>query len=288
MTPELRAAAFGDRPESLVPRTYETGLDRWLGAVVLGGQGWYAASAALLRELRTGDDPVLASLAASTLASHRRQVGGHLAARTLDSAALHRISGADVAVPPDRDGAGPAGARSDALIGLAADALGTGRLAVARRLLDVAADSGDVSWRCRVRLHWVRAEVALASGQAGDAVPDAESALRHATAADAVRHVAKSEMVLAAALAAAGGHGGRARRLAESAAETARDRGLVPLVWPCALLLADLEPASADLHRDRAAEALRLVLQRVDPQGGRLAAASPWVPTAPFPDGSEW
>jgi hypothetical protein len=288
VTPELRAAAFGDRPESVPLRRFETGLDQWLGAVVLGGQGWYAAAAALLTGLRAGADPVLASLAASTLASHRRQVGGHLAARALDAAAVRMVADLDDDGRADRDGIDLAGARGDALIGLAADALGTGRLPLARRLLEVAAGVAESSPRCRIRLHWVRAEVALAAGTAVAAIPEAEQALEQATAAGAVRHVAKSEMVLAAALSAAGGHADRARRLAARACQTATERGLVPLVWPCALLLAELEPASADRHRDRATEALRLVLRRVDPQAERLAATSSWVPTAPFPNGTEW
>jgi len=80
----LREAAFGGNPGADVSKAAQgTPRQRWLAAVVLGGQGHYAAATALLTELRHTADPVLASLAASTLASQRRQVGGHAAARRL-------------------------------------------------------------------------------------------------------------------------------------------------------------------------------------------------------------
>ena len=255
---------------------------QWLAAVVLGGQGRYAAAATLLGELITNRDPVLASLAASTLASHRRQVGGHHAARVLDARALGRLAEVAEAMDTsgDRDGIDLLGARFDALLGLAADALGTGRLTTARRLLDVADGLGDVRWRGQVRLHWVHAEVELAAGRADVALPHAELALRCARVAGAVRHEAKSEMVLAATLAAAGQSPGRARALAMSVLDRAMELGLLPLAWPSALLLADLDPARAHRHRVRAAEVLHCVLQRCDPVAKQLAIFSPWMPTA--------
>jgi hypothetical protein len=180
----------------------------------------------------------------------------------------------------DRDGVDLLGARSDALLGLAADALGTGRLSTARRFI-VAADAlGDVGWRGQVRLRWVRAEVELASSNPDIALPHAEAALRRARAAGAMRHLAKSEMVLAAALSACGGvtERLRARELAAAAIDRAMEFDLLPLVWPCSLLLADLEPAEAEHHKRRAAGALHCVLRRADPIARRLAASSPWVP----------
>jgi hypothetical protein len=274
---DLRRAAFGDRPDAPVPNQ-DTARGRWLAAVVLGGQGRYAAASALLTGLLKDSDPVVASLAASTLGSHRRQVGGHEAAKRLDAAALARLS----AVPTDgdRDGIDLLGARSDALLGLAADALGVGRLSTSRRLIAAADGLGDVGWRGQVRLRWVRAEVELASGQPDAALPNAEAAFRRALAAGAVRHVAKSEMILSATLATCGGitERARARHLAANVVDRAIEFGLLPLVWPCSLLLADLEPAKADEHRRRAAGALHCVLRRSDPIARRLAASSPWVP----------
>ncbi|WP_207925893.1 hypothetical protein [Actinocrispum wychmicini] len=277
MSDEFRTAAFGDRPD-MTPRTPRTPRDQWLTAVVLGGQGRYAAASAFLTTLLKHPDPVLASLAASTLGSHRRQVGGHAVARRLDAAALARLT--DGSGDGDRDGVDLLGARSDALLGLAADALGVGRLSTARRFIAVADGLGDVGWRGQVRLRWVRAEVELASGQPEVARPNAEAALRRARAAGAARHVAKSEMVLSAALAAGGGVTERvqAADLAAGVVDRAIELGLLPLVWPCSLLLVDLDPGRADEHRRRAAGALHCVLRRSDPIARRLAASSPWIP----------
>ncbi|MBE1467270.1 hypothetical protein [Kibdelosporangium phytohabitans] len=272
----LRNAAFGDRPDTRVTAG-EHPRDRWLAAVVLGGQGRYAAASAILTGLLRSREPVIASLAASTLGSHRRQVGGHDVARRLDATALARLT--DTA-DGDCDGIDTLGARSDALLGLAADALGTGRLTAARRLIAAADALGDVGWRGQVRLGWVRAEVELAAGNPSESVPNAEAALRRARAAGAVRHIAKSGMVLAAALTVRGGvtERIRAKHLAAGVVDQAIEYGLLPLVWPCSLLLADLDPAAADDHHRRAAGALHCVLRRSDPIARRLAASSPWVP----------
>jgi hypothetical protein len=274
---DLRRGAFGDRPDISV-RVPDSATGRWLAAVVLGGQGRYAAASTLLGDLLRHPNPVLASLAASTLGSHRRQVGGHAVARRLDAAALAGLTGGDCA--GDRDGVDVLGAKSDALLGLAADALGVGRLSTARRLIAAADGLGDVGWRGQVRLRWVRAEIELASGQPDAALPNAEAALRRAQAAGAARHVAKSEMVLSATLTACGGitERIRARKLAAGVVDRAIEFGLLPLVWPCSLLLADLEPDRAEDHRRRASGALHCVLRRSDPIARRLAASSPWVP----------
>ncbi|WP_415830276.1 hypothetical protein [Kibdelosporangium persicum] len=277
MSEQLRRAAFGDRPDvRVVPG--ETPKDRWLAAVVLGGQGRYAAAAAILTDLLTHPEPVIGSLAASTLGSHRRQVGGHDVARRLDATALARLT--DTAADGDCDGIDTLGARSDALLGLAADALGTGRLTAARRLIATADALGDVGWRGQVRLGWVKAEVELAAGNSSESVPFAEAALRRARAAGAARHIAKSQMVLAAALTASGGvtQRIRAKHLASGVVDQSIEYGLLPLVWPCSLLLADLDPAKAAEHQRRAAGALHCVLRRADPIARRLAASSPWVP----------
>jgi hypothetical protein len=266
---ELVRAAFGDRPDLIITTVPPDQTQRWLAAVALGGQGRYAAAAALLRQPFA--DPLVASQAASTLASHRRQLGGHAAARMLDAAALRTCHAGS-----------PTEAKSDALLGLAADALGLGRLTEARRLLAAAArlepDSGG--WRAAIRLCWVSAEIELGAGRADLAVPHAESAVERAAAADSVRHRVKSVLVLGAALAGRGraGDRARARRLLRDAEGAAFGLGLLPLVWPCALLLADVEPASAPAHRRRAGDALRLVLRRADPVARRIAGVSPWVP----------
>ncbi|HEV2781431.1 MAG TPA: hypothetical protein VGX25_18775 [Actinophytocola sp.] len=266
MSELLYRAAFGDRPDLLITDIPPDPRSRWLAAVALGGQGRYAAAATLLDELCAGPDPTMGALAASTRASHLRQLGGHAAARVLDGAALRLAARPDVL--------------SDVLLGLAADALGLGRLPEARRLIAAARRLGDVGWRGEIRLCWVSAEVDLGAGRADVAVPHAERAAERAGAAGSVRHRVKSAMVLGAALAARGESADRqrARRLVEHAWRDASELGLLPLVWPCAMLLADLEPAFAPAHRRRAGDALRWVLRRADPIGRRVAGNSPWVP----------
>ncbi|MGH3763409.1 MAG: hypothetical protein ACRDTB_37500, partial [Actinophytocola sp.] len=90
---DLDRAAFGDRPDLIIRPYPVEPRDRWLAAVVLGGQGRYAAATTLLNDLVTHPDPELAALACATLASHRRQLGGHAHARRLDAAGHARVAG---------------------------------------------------------------------------------------------------------------------------------------------------------------------------------------------------
>jgi len=259
---DLGRAAFGDRPDLVitsVPRDLES---RWLAAVALGGQGRYARAAALLNDLLPATP--MASLAASTLASHRRQLGGHGSARPLDAMAL-------AVAPP-----GAVEARSDALLGLAADALGLGRLAEARRLIELARQLGAAGWRAEIRVHWVSAEVELGAGNPELAVPAAARAAELAGAAGSIRHRLKSALILGAALAT--GEREWARKLLLATRAEASELGLLPLVWPCALLLAELDPEATRAHRRCAGDALHSVLRRADPIGRRIAEHSAWVP----------
>jgi hypothetical protein len=268
-------AAFGDRPDLVITSVPHDPESRWLAAVALGGQGRYARAAALLNcllpafpasrvDIYDKCEQRVASLAASTLASHRRQLGGHAAAWVLDAVAL-------AAAPPEA-----AEARSDALLGLAADALGLGRIGVARRLIAAARQLGDAGWRAEIRIGWVSAEVELGAGNPELAVPHAEQAAELAGASGSTRHRIKSALVLGAAL--AGSAPDRAREMLGAVRAEASGRGLLPLVWPCALLLADVEPQSARAHRRCAGHALHSVLRRADPIGRRIAERSPWVP----------
>ncbi|WP_443111298.1 hypothetical protein [Amycolatopsis sp. A1MSW2902] len=85
----LTALAFGPDARSADPIPRDgSPRQRLLAAIVLGARGRYAAAADLLDPLRRGSDPLTASLAASTLASHRRQLGAHVLARKLDGEAL--------------------------------------------------------------------------------------------------------------------------------------------------------------------------------------------------------
>ncbi|WP_214407106.1 hypothetical protein [Pseudonocardia lacus] len=254
--------------------------------------------------------PATAAHAAVTLASHRRQLGGHAAARPLDALGLRLASTAlrEGGSEPDVDGADARAARTDALVGLAADALGTGDVRGAARLLDVAEEvgRGHPSWRPGVRAGWVRAELALLRGVPAEAVEPAERAVAASRTAGSWRHEVKSRIVLAVARSA---HS-RSPRVARTAvveldemASKARKSGLLPLAWPADLAAADLlaqEPlanewrratvrqsssdttSGATRRRHSARATLSVIVARADPVGRRLVRESPWLPS-PLP-----
>lgn len=246
---QLSLTAFGDRPDRWPLPTAETPHQLWLRAVGAGGQGRYGSAyadlATLLRDNRSGR---LASLAHSTKASFLRQLGWHRLARGWDGRAL-ALAGDD----PE--------ATADAVIGLAADALGVGRLAAAATLLG-GADARTQPPRLAVRRAWVAAELAMAGGDGATAVRNAELAVELAGAGGSSRHRAKSDVVLAAALCSAGDLD-RARTVGEAALELTGQLGLVPLRWAVACLLVDLDrsgsPADAVLRdiRDECAHRVR-------------------------------
>ncbi|MDG4664073.1 hypothetical protein [Mycobacterium sp. 236(2023)] len=224
----IEAAAFHSNPGSwpLPPAVDARAL--WLRAVAAGGQGRYATALADLdRVRRTSGDAVVASLALSTRASFLRQLGWHDVARLWDGRA------AAVAQTDE--------ARADAMIGLAADALGVGRFAASARALERAAESVDASGspRLPIRLAWVSAELAMFCGDGSTAVEHAEQGVRLASGFVSVRHAVKSRVVLAAALCSAGDLAS-ARREGDSVLGQAEDAGLVPLQWAVASLLADI------------------------------------------------
>jgi hypothetical protein len=251
----LTAAAFGNQPGRWPLPTASTPRQLWLRAVAAGGQGRYGSArhdlATLLRSAPAGR---LASLAHSTRGSFLRQLGWHTLARGWDGRAL-ATAGAD----PE--------ANADALIGLAADALGVGRLAASARLLSradrISADAR--AHRLSVRGAWVAAELAMAAGDGATAVRHAEVAVELAGAKvdDLVsaRHRAKSDMVLAAALCSAGAVD-RARDVADGVLERTGRLGLVPLRWAVACLLVDVGSPTRTIRemcgiRDVCAEQVR-------------------------------
>ncbi|ATL65831.1 hypothetical protein [Nocardia terpenica] len=263
------AAAFGARPDlpaAGLPAA-GTAAESWLRAVALGGQGRYAAARAELRRTpRLGADPALRSLALSTEASLLRQLGWHARAATLDGRALAQVAAGEPTGSPARDIA-----ICDALTGLAADALGTARPALAARLLDrcqtplerlceavrtpdIGVSAPDPAWRPRLRRHWVAAETALSAPDTGPALAHAESALALAEAGPSVRHRVKSRLLVAAAAAAAGDLD-RSRELAALVAEQCRAHGLLPLQWACAMLRSGVSagPAAAAAAAEAAA-----------------------------------
>lgn len=241
---QLADAAFGDRPGSWPLPSASTPEHLWLRAVAAGGQGRYGAAFRDLAVLRGGaPSGRLASLGMSTRASFLRQLGWHTVARGWDGRAVALAAG-----DPE--------AGADALIGLAADALGVGRFAAAATLLARAdpllatRDPDAVPDRLPVRRRWVAAELAMARGDGAAAVRHAGEGveLAAAMAVGSPRHRIKSDVVLAAALCCAGDLG-RARTVADAALQTTGRLGLLPLRWALACLLIDIGSVTLRPHQ---------------------------------------
>jgi len=237
LAPGMGHAAFGAEPGRW-PLPAARGAEELLRrAVAAGGQGRYASAQADLAELLRRDRPGRwVSLAMSTRASFHRQLGWHALARGWDGRALAR-AGSD------------AQAGVDALIGLAADALGLGRLAAsaalltrATALLDAACAGAEAPPdRLPIRLSWVRAELAMAAGNGDDATNHARRGVELAEQALPAlrRHRVKSDVVLAAALCSAGDLAA-SRAVADAALTDTLTYGLVPLRWALSCLLAGI------------------------------------------------
>ena len=177
----------------------------------------------------------MASVHASTKASWLRQLGRHERARRFDGRAvlLVGLEGR----PRSREAAE---ARSDALIGLAADALGTGRFELAQTLLARSEEhrrgsTGERLWRPALRAAWVSAELAMVRGDGPTAVRHAESARALANDADSLRHSIKTDLVLAASLSCTG-QIARAHDSALQVASAAATHGQLPLRWAATML----------------------------------------------------
>jgi hypothetical protein len=240
---QLADAAFGDRPGSWPLPSATTPAQLWLRAVAAGGQGRYGAAFRDLAVLRrSAPAGRLVSLGMSTQGSFLRQLGWHTLARAWDGRALALAAG-----DPE--------AEADALIGLAADALGVGRFAAAETLLAraealLASPSSAVPDRLQVRRRWVAAELAMARGDGDAAVRHAGEGveLAAAMAAASPRHRVKSDVVQAAALCCAGDLE-RARTVADAALQTTGRLGLLPLRWALACLLIDIESVTFPAHQ---------------------------------------
>jgi hypothetical protein len=223
----LADVAFGDCPQCWPLPPAATPPELWLRAVAAGGQGRYGSALADLDGVcRVQRGGPLVSLAHSTRASFLRQLGWHDRARGWDGRAMV-LAGAD----PE--------AAADALIGLAADALGVGRFAASDAALLRAGELVAGSGRQPVRLAWVSAELAMARCDGATAVAHAERAVELAAAFGSARHTVKSDVVLAAALCSVGDVNG-SRRVADAALQDAGRLGTIPLRWALACLLADI------------------------------------------------
>lgn len=246
----LADAAFGADPGRWPLPGPTTPHERWLRAVAAGGQGRYgAALTELVAIVRCQESGPLVSLAHSTRASFLRQLGGHERARGADGQAW-ALCGDD------------AEAAADALVGLAADALGLGRFRLSARLLDRARaiDTPENSRR-RIRLSWVSAELAMVQGDGATAVEHARQGVEAAARHSSTRHAVKSDVVLAAALCSAG-ETDAAREVADAALPATEKSGLIPLRWALACVLADIGSAVHDAAqigqiRDLSADTVR-------------------------------
>jgi hypothetical protein len=248
-TATLVDAAFGVGSQCWPLPQARSADELWWRAVAAGGQGRYAIALTDLQTLSRLDAGRLGSLALSTRASFLRQLGWHNLARGVDGRAWA------LATDPE--------SRADALIGLAADALGVGRFAASDRLLHQAQSCVDDSGvpRQAVRLAWVRAELAMVSGAGAASVAHAERAVQLAASLGASRHAVKSDVVHAAALCSAGRFD-ESRAVADRALRSARDHALVPLAWALSCLLGDIgsadhQPADIAGIRDTAAATVR-------------------------------
>ncbi|OKH79866.1 hypothetical protein EB75_22580 [Mycobacterium sp. ST-F2] len=256
----LRAAAFGnDLPCWPLPSAHSAD-ELWLRAVAAGGEGRYASALTDLDAVARRGQGALLSLAHSTRASFLRQLGWHNLARVADGRAW-----ALVAHRPDA-----AEARADALVGLAADALGAGRFGVAHRLLErAAADTANSGVpRQRVRLAWVGAELAMVSGHGEESVAHAEGAVELVGDLDSPRHAVKTDVVYAAALCSAGRFDD-SRRVADAALARTHQFGLVPLTWALSCLLSDI--GSAEHSPDEMVQMRDNAAATVRNRGGRWA-----------------
>ncbi|GAA4000335.1 hypothetical protein GCM10022247_20910 [Allokutzneria multivorans] len=280
----LRDAAFGAHPDANVHGAARSAdpRRRWLAGVVLGGQGSYAAAATALAPLVRGHDsaPLFASLAASTLASHYRQVGCHGPARDLDARALALVLGAQVSGEADPDDVDVVGAELDARLGLAADELGLGRLALARRLharAEEAFRERPLGWRGRLRLRWVAAELALAGDDPERALNEAQKGFHLLRTLDSLRHHLKTEIVLGVALNTLGSS--ESVPLLQKVVARTCELRLASLTWPGALVLATAVPAERERWNELARHALSHVIGHADTGKRRLIPASPWLPS---------
>ena len=216
-------------------RRAEVTAAAWLLGVALAARGRYGGALTVLSPLlEPGEAPgaapeqrLFAALAAATIASVHRQLGRHAVARDYDRRGLELADTGEAAF--------------DCRLGLAADAVGLDEVEVARAALAAAAElvaDRDDWWRQRVRLDWVRAEVALLDGDAEAAVSAASAAVDRAEGALAPRHVAKGLLFLGVAQVQAGSD--EASTTLRRAATLAESLGTLPLVWPARAVLGAL------------------------------------------------
>jgi tetratricopeptide (TPR) repeat protein len=221
----------------------EASAATWLLGVCLSSAGRFGGAldvlAPLVTESATAESRMLGALAAATTASVHRQLGRHDVAQGYDETALAGSGGAGEAA-------------FDANLGLASDAVGLGESEAAETHLATAtalvADHQGW-WRQRVRLGWVRCEVALLAGDPEAALGPVQESVDLAEQSGAPRHVAKGLLFHGVALVEAG-RPDEAAAVLRRAGLLAESLGTLPLLWPVravlgALLAADSPEVSA-------------------------------------------
>lgn len=238
-------------------RDAEATAAAWLLGVCLGAAGRYGAATAVLEPLANANSAeperrLFSSLAAATLASVYRQLGRHADGRAIDTRALELAEDAEEA-------------RFDALLGLAADAVGLGEPDTAEHALSEATALAAVRadwWRQRVRLDWVRAEIALLREHPADAVARAAAAVTLAETSGAPRHVAKG-LLFGGVAHVQNGDVDEAVAMLRRAATLAESLGAVPLVWPARAVLGALVASSNPAESAAALASARTIVRQI-------------------------
>ena len=217
---------------------------QWRRAWLLTAAGRYG-DALEACELAKQGAPIVQAAELMAEAMLYRQVSLHARAEVADDLALETLRASRVRSPS---------VRAAIRVGQVADAVGLGADdAVLARRVKVAAGAVTTagSWRQKVRLTWVRGEVAMVRGAYRDADRAFGTGARIAHDQGARRHEAKSLIFLAAA-SAAREQQSEAVRLARRGLQLAARCGAAPLVWPAELILAEVDTDTAEEHLDRA------------------------------------
>jgi hypothetical protein len=232
----------------------------WLLGVALSASGRYGTSLkVLIPLLEAGEAPdatanpelrLFASLSAGTAAAVHRGLSRPEAAMELDARGLALTDG-------------PGEAAFDCLLGLAADCVGANRLDDANLRFSQASavikDHGGDWWRQRVRLDWVRAEIAMLSERPDEGRAAAVQAVAGAEKARAPRHVAKG-LLFQGVAELQSGSGDPAATLRRSAT-LAEGLGALPVVWQARALVGALLGADTEEGARSLAAARNAVLQ---------------------------
>lgn len=190
--------------------TNPTGVrEMWLRAYIAAARGDFIDAERLARSLLATSrvDPETRARAAATLGSILRQTQRHDDAQRVERTALRHAPRGDP--------------RAHLLIGLAADAVGLGRLDGADDALQ-RIGRRRLGWRPAIRLAWVRCERELLAGRPGRAARYARSAAAASARQGARRHEAKSLLFLGAALLEAEARGRADRDRTEEAGRALR------------------------------------------------------------------